>query len=141
MAAQIHERTAFEHEDRSIPRLIRDFTHETTALLRDEVDLARSEVSEKISQLGRGLTYLGAGALVLFAGLLVLLDAAVVALAEAIPPDQAWLSPLIVGGVVAIIGAIMLMSGRSRFSTAHLKPERTIEETRRNKELLKERLS
>lgn len=141
MAAELHEMSDFERQERSIPRLIRDFTHETTALLRDEVDLAKSELSEKISQLGTGLTYVGAGALVLFAGLLVLLDAAVVALAKIFPPDQLWLAPLIVGGVVVIIGAIMLVSGRSKVRVHNLKPQRTIEQARRDRELLKENLS
>jgi len=141
MAAELRQPSDFERHDRSIPRLIRDFTHETTALLRDEVDLAKSEVGEKISQLGSGLSYLGAGALVLFAGFLVLLAAAVIGLEQVLPPDKPWLAALIVGGIVALVGIIMVSSGRSKVRPENLKPDRTLHENRRDRELLKERLS
>ncbi|MFN2329984.1 MAG: phage holin family protein, partial [Chromatocurvus sp.] len=93
MAANFDDERTFNRESRSIPQLIRDFTHEITALVRDEVNLARGEVSEKISQTGKGITRLGMGALVLFAGLLGLMDAAVVGLLPAMPPQQPWLAP------------------------------------------------
>lgn len=141
MAANFDEARAFNREGRSIPQLIRDFTGDVTALVRDEVDLAKSEVSEKISQLGSGLTWLGIGALVLFAGLLVLLDAATVGLLLVLPPEQPWLAPLIVGGVVFIIGLIMLASGRGKVNAHNLKPQRIIEEARRDKRLIKEKVS
>lgn len=131
----------YKTANRSIPQLIRDFTRETTALVRDEVDLAKSEVTDKISQLGSGMSTLVIGALVFFAGLLVLLDAAVAALLQVIPPDQVWLAPLIVGGVVFLIGAIMLASGRSKLKAENLKPQRTLNEMHQDKTLVKEKLS
>lgn len=140
MSAQFEER-ADDVKGRSIPQLFRDFTSESSNLLRDELALAKAEMSEKISEVGDGISSLGAGALVLFAGFLVLLDAVVLLLMKVISPDNAWLSPLIVGGVVAIIGAIMLANGRSRMKARNLKPRETLAEVKRDGKLLKEKLS
>ncbi|MDT8386565.1 MAG: phage holin family protein [Thiogranum sp.] len=137
MSAEMHDTKAFQRENRSIAQLIRDFTRESTALVQDEVDLAKAEVSEKISQLGSGLRNLGMGALVLFAGLLVLLDAAVAGLLMVIPLEQAWAAPLIVGGVVALIGLIMLLSGRNKVRAPNLKPQQTLDEVRRDRRLFR----
>ncbi len=138
MSAEMHDTKGFHRESRSIAQLIRDFTHESTALVQDEVDLAKAEVSEKISQLGSGLRNLGMGALVLFAGLLVLLDAAVAGLLMVIPLEQqAWAAPLIVGGVVALIGLIMLLSGRKKVRAKNLKPQQTLDEVRRDSRLFR----
>lgn len=137
MSAEMHDTKVFHRESRSIAQLIRDFTHESTALVQDEVDLAKAEVSEKISQLGSGLRNLGMGALVLFAGLLVLLDAAVAGLLKVIPLEQAWAAPLIVGGVVALIGLIMLLSGRKKVRAKNLKPQQTLDEVRRDSRLFR----
>ncbi len=141
MAANFDDERAFSREGRSIPQLIRDFAYEITALVRDEVDLAKREVSDNISQLGKGLSWFGLGALVFFAGLLVLLDAAVAGLLLVLPPGQPWLAPLIVGGVVLIIGALMLVGGRGKVRTHTLKPQRTLEEARRDHRLIKEKMS
>jgi hypothetical protein len=141
MSAQLNEHDLGPDGSRSILQLLRDFTRETTALLRDEVDLAKTEVSEKIGRLGSGLVYLGAGALVAFAGLLLLLDAAVVALLGAFPELPVWAGPLIVGGIVLLVGAIMLSSGRSRLEVRDMAPQAAISEMRRDREMVREKLS
>lgn len=128
-----------EKSERSIPSLLSDFSHQLTTLVQKEVELAKSEVSEKISQVQSGATSLVLGGAVLFAGLLVLLQAAVYGLYELIESwaPGPWLSPLVVGAVVLIIGLIMLQQGRKR-----LKPEnitdfpKTTESLRRDKEFV-----
>ncbi len=126
---------------RSVPRLMRDFIGEVSALLRDEARLAREEMNDNLAHLRSGLLFMGAGALVLLAGVVVLLDAAVVALMPYVPSDALWLAPLIVGGVVALIGLGMLLSGRSQVSPSTLVPERTVHQSERDQQMLKERLS
>ena len=141
MSAQLKEHDLGPAAGRSVLQLLRDFTSETTALLRDEVDLAKTEVSEKIGRLGSGLVYLGAGALVAFAGFLVLLDAAVVAIIGAFPEMPLWAGPLIIGGVVVLVGAIMLASGRSKLDVRGLDPSAAMAENRRDRALVREKLS
>ena len=125
---------------RSIPRLLRDFIAELTALMRDEVALAKGEVKQNISALSSGLLVVGAGALVALAGFIVLLDALVVAILPAMPDGAPWLSPLIVGGIVLLIGIAMLASGRSKLSPSTLRPDETLEETREDRRMLKEHM-
>ncbi len=134
-------RAEFERQSRSIPQLIRDFTHESTALVRDEVELAKNEVAEKLSDLESGITNQGAGALVLFGGFLVFLDAVVLWLMEVFSADHAWLSPLVVGVAVMIIGGMILANGRSKLKAHKLTPRRTVEQVRRDGQMLREKLS
>lgn len=141
MHAQLKEPSQYESHNRSFPQLLRDFSHEATALIRDEMDLARSEITQKINQLGSGMTFLVVGGLVFFAGILVLLDAAVIALLQVLPPTEPWVAPLLVGGVVFLIGAMMLYSGRNKVKAKNLKPERTLKEMRHDRELFKEKTS
>jgi hypothetical protein len=139
-------REAREHDmpradGRPLSGLFSDLWRETTALVQDEIELARADMTEKVSQAATGAQTLLIGGAVLFAGLIVLLFAAVGGLALAFPPDIAqWLSPLIVGGVVAVIGGIAVASGRSKMKARNLKPERTIESLRRDRHMAKEHL-
>jgi drug/metabolite transporter (DMT)-like permease len=94
-----------------------------------------------MSQVGSGLATLIIGGFVLFAGLLKLLDAAIFGIAELLPPDLTpWLAALIVGVIVAIIGAVMLQKGRSNLQSGNLAPRRTAESLRRDKEFAKEQV-
>ena len=128
-------------EDRSFGSLFAELTQETTTLVQQEVALAKAEMSEKISQVGSGLATLIIGGFVLFAGLLKLLDAVIFGIAELLPPDLTpWLAALIVGGIVAIIGAVMLQKGRSNLKSTNLAPQRTAESLRRDKEFAKEQV-
>lgn len=127
--------------DRSIGTLVSELSQETTTLLQQEIALAKTEMSEKVSQVSTALVSLALGGIVLFAGILVLLDAAVFGLSEVMPPDLTpWLPALIVGVVVAIIGAIMLQKGRSNLKTSNLMPQRTATSLQRDKNMVKEQV-
>lgn len=127
--------------DRSIGTLVSELSQETTTLLQQEIALAKTEMSEKVSQVSTALVSLALGGLVLFAGLLVLLDALVYGLSEIMPPDLTpWLPALIVGVVVAIIGAVLLQKGRSNLQTSSLMPQRTATSLQRDKNMVKEQV-
>lgn len=128
-------------DDRSIGTLVSELSQETTTLLQQEIALAKTEMSEKVSQVSTALVSLALGGLVLFAGLLVLLDAIVFGLSEIMPPDLTpWLPALIVGIVVAIIGAVLLQKGRSNLQTSNLIPQRTATSLQRDRDMVKEQV-
>lgn len=126
-------------EQRSLPGLFSDLWRETSTLVHDEVELARAEISEKVSQVGTGVAAIAVAGAILFAGFLILLFAAVGALALMLPAELApWLAPLIVGVVVLVIGFIALAKGRSELKSTNLKPQRTLDSLRRDRDLVKE---
>lgn len=116
--------------ERSVAALLGDLSREVRLLFRRESELARAELREKLGQAGSGATQLGTGAMVSFAGVLVLLAAAVLGLDVYL--RQAWLSSLIVGGAVTLIGLIMLARARSNLRAEQLAPERTMTSVQRD---------
>lgn len=121
---------------RSLIGLFSDLWRETSTLVREEAQLARAEISEKVTQVESAAVSLAVGGAILFAGVLVLLFAAVAGLAQVLPPDSAaWLSPLIVGMIVVVVGAIMLAKGRANLRASSLKPTRTANSLSRDAEL------
>jgi hypothetical protein len=64
--------------------------------------------------------------------------AAVFGLANWIEP---WLSALIIGAIIVIIGIVMLMKGRSNMRASNLAPDRTLDSARKDAELAKSEVS
>lgn len=126
---------------RSLAGLFSDLWRDTSVLVQDEVELARVEMAEKVSQVGSGIATIAVAGAILFAGFLLLLLAAVAVLALVLPPDRAaWLSPLIVGGVIVAIGLAALASGRKELKTDRPRPSRTMTSLRRDRDLVKEHI-
>ncbi len=125
--------------DRSIGGLIRDLTYELTSLVSKEAELAKAEASEKVSQFGAGIAALAVAVVLLVVGLEELTDAATVGVGYLLPQAMVpWLAPLIVGGVIAILGLILLMKGRSNLQPLNLAPNRTTESLRKDKAVAQE---
>lgn len=134
-------------DGRSITGLLRELRDETTILLRQEVALAKTEISEKASRAGRNAAYLATGGLIVYAGALFLLLAATAALLvglEAMGVDRGitlWLAPLIVGGVVALVGYGLVQKGITTLKHESLVPEKTKESVQENKQWLQDRMT
>jgi xanthine/uracil permease len=126
-------------ENRSIGELLRDLANDSANLVRQELVLARTEAQDKLHQSITAIMALVAGALLAFAALIVLLDALVYGLAEA--GLERWLAALIVGGVVAAIGFILVRKGQNDLSATRLAPERTVANVRKDMNLVKEHAS
>jgi hypothetical protein len=122
---------------RSIPELIGDLVRDIGELVRSEGRLMRAELREAGERMAAGAEMIGAGAVILLVALLVLVQAVVIALAEWVGPGFA---ALIVGGVLAILGAVLIALGRKDLSASSLVPERTIEQTSRDARLAREKL-
>lgn len=121
----------------SLGELFTALTTDMTTLVRKEVELARTETVEKISKATRSVVFMIAGGMLAYAGLIGLIIAAIVALANVM---DLWLSALIVGLVVIIIGAILLQSGRSMLQRLSLVPEKTVESIKESTEWAKEQV-
>jgi hypothetical protein len=121
----------------SVAELLKALTHETSTLVRQEVQLASAEIGQKVT---RGAQDMGAvllGGSIAHAGLLVLLGAAVVAL---LPWVSLLMAALLVGGVALLSGGALLMSGLASLKKLDVTPEETVKSLRQNKAWLKEQL-
>jgi hypothetical protein len=122
-------------DERSLGELFGDLTQQLGTLVRQEVQLARTEMTAKAGRVGRDVASLAAGAAILYAGFLGLMIAAILLLATLGLP--AWVSALIVGAVVAIIGVVLVMRGRDALQKEELVPERTIRTLKEDAEAVK----
>lgn len=139
MDADNRNRTEDTTSSSSFSSLFTSLTNDVTSLVRNEVELAKAEMSEKTSQAAGGVGAIAAAGAVMLCGFLVLLAAAVFGLNTVLPPETTpWLSALIVGVVVLIIGFIMLQSGRKKLKAQNLMPDRTMASFRNDKELGKQ---
>src|SRR3954468_5238954 len=105
-----------ETDSRSLSTLLADLTQQGSALIQTELQLLRAEVSEKVAQAGTASVEVLAGALCLFAALIILLQALVVALTR-LGLSADWAS-LLVGIVVAVLGAVLVRNGTAQLSPA-----------------------
>ena len=111
----------------SFGTLMSDLARDVGTLVSDETKLAKAEMSEKTGQLATGVGSIATAGAVLMSGFLVLLAAAVYGLNNVLPPQLTpWLSALIVGGIVLVVGLIMLKVGREKLKARNLMPEHTI---------------
>lgn len=119
----------------TVPHLLRQLTSEVTTLFSKEVSLARAEVRETVHGVKTGVISLLTGSIVLLAGVIVLLMAAVYGLATTM---QLWTAALIVGGAVTLVGLIMVASGKNKLDADALKPHRTVDSIREDRDALKD---
>ncbi len=135
----------FVHDARSGARpgtppvtgLFRNLVDDLARLVSMEIRLARSEVGESVGRLKGGIASVAAGGAVLFAGCLVLLGAAVMFIAQFV---ALWIAALIVGGIVAIIGVVMLQAGKKRFEAGAFVPERTLDSLQTDQSMIRSKL-
>jgi hypothetical protein len=121
------------HDGHTIAELLRDLREETVTLAKQEVALAKSEMKEKAAIVTRNVVYIAAGGLVAYAGLIFLIFAGMRLLTFGLinagfaASTAAWLSPALIGLVVAIIGGVLILKGKRAFSKETLVPKKTIQ--------------
>lgn len=133
-------------DDRSIGQLLKELTHETSTLLKQEVDLAKTEMSEKASRMGTNLGAVAVGGSVALLGAIALLLAVIYGLGAILnnflsPETASWLAPLIVGGILAAVGYSMIKKALDTLKRESLTPEKTTQSLQENKEWLKQKIS
>lgn len=125
-----------DRESQSAFALLRRLVDELTTLIRQELSLATAEISRSMRVMLTGAASIAAGGAVLFMGCLALLAAAVLGLATVLAP---WLAALVIGAAVTLIGAVLVMVGVRSLDPSTLKPSRTAESLRRDKDVITRR--
>jgi uncharacterized membrane protein YqjE len=110
--------------DPSLGELFGTLTSDLGELVRSEMELARVEIREEAAKAGRAAGLLAAGGLIAYLGLGLLAMAAAWGLAEVV--DAGW-AFLIVGLVVAAIGAVVVIKGRDQLREVRPVPDETVE--------------
>jgi hypothetical protein len=139
-AAAARDRIIYESgtgEDKSIAQLLGELIADAQELMRKEVLLAKLEVKEEINKAKDGAISLGIGGVVAAIGGLLLIQMLVHFLATVVGIPL-WVSYLIVGGLLAIVGVVLLLRGKSRVTAIDPVPHETIESVRKDVEWIKE---
>jgi xanthine/uracil permease len=126
-------------DDRSLGELFGDLVRDMGILVRQEVSLATTELTYKATRVGRQLALLTVGGLVAYAGLLAIIAAVIILLAGAGLPW--WLAALIVGVVVAVIGAVLVQRGLAAMKRVDLAPRQTLQTLKEDTQWAKEQMS
>jgi cytochrome c-type biogenesis protein CcmH/NrfG len=123
-------------EERSFGELLGELSEDVSMLMRQEVRLARAEMSQTLSRATSDVVKLGAGALVALAGGLTVVAALVLGLIAL--GLAAWVSALIIGGLLGLTGYLMLRNGLRDLKRVDPTPHRTVETLRDDLEWVKE---
>lgn len=116
--------------------LLKGLADDATTLVRQEVLLAKQEVTEGLTSTAKAsILLVVAGVLALY-GFGFLLGSASGAVG-----GPAWRGPLIVGGGLAIIAAILALAGRSRLKKSKVGPTKATAELKQTANGLKEEIS
>ena len=131
--------------DRSLGELLRDLSNETSALLRKEVELAKTEMSEKASKVGGDVGKIALGAAMAFLGGLAVLYAVIMGLTALLdtflPLGVAvWLAPLIVGGILVMLGYGRASKAIADLKGTSLAPRQTTQSLQENKQWLQAKI-
>jgi len=130
-----------------LPDLIRELRDETATLVGQEISLAKAEIAEKARRLGRDVIYMAAGVALAYAALVLLLLAARDFLFSGMVDGGVsvgvaiWLSPLIVGLVVGVVGWVLVNQGKKKLADEGITPEKTAQSLREEKNWLKHKIA
>jgi len=111
-------------EERSLGELLGELTSEITTLVRQEATLAKTELGQKAARVGKDVGFLAAGGAVAYAGLLAIIASIIAMLAHVMPW---WAAALLVGVVVASVGAFLVTRGLAALKREDLTPHATLE--------------
>jgi hypothetical protein len=119
----------------SIGELFGELTRETGTLIRQQMELARLELSQRVSRLGKGLTRVVIGGALATGGLLAIVAGIVLAVTAMGVP--AWVSALVVGAALALVGYLLAQQAITAMSREDLTPQATLETLTENAEWIK----
>jgi uncharacterized membrane protein YqjE len=127
-----------ERQDASVAELVKQLSEQTSALARQEIELAKVELTQKGKSAAFGAGMFGGAGVVGLYAVGAFVAAAILGLATAV---DAWLAALIVGVVLAAVGGILVLTGRNKVQEATPPaPEGAIETTKEDVDVVKERV-
>jgi uncharacterized membrane protein YqjE len=118
-------------EQQSLGTLVTGIVEDLQNIVRGELALAKTELKEEAAGIGRGVGMLAAGAIVGLVAFIFLMLGVTYLINRWL---TMWQSAAIVGAALLIIALILLMSGRSKVSSANLTPTRTIDSLKEDQE-------
>jgi hypothetical protein len=121
--------------EQPLPELISQLSSDLTLLVRQEIALAKREAEDKLRLVKAEALAVSIGGVLLHVGLLVLVAAGVLALAEVLP---AWAAALIVGGVLAVAGVVLLAQAKARLAEWDPTPKEALRSLERDVDAVKE---
>jgi hypothetical protein len=113
-------------QERTVGELFGQLTQDLGLLVRQEAQLAKSEMQTKLSRAIANLVSLAAGGVVALIGALGLTAGVILLLIDPVGLDP-WLAGLLVGGLLAGVGAVMLRGGLRALKDIDPTPRRTVE--------------
>ena len=124
-------------ENKPLGDLFGDLASEVSELVRKEVALAKLEVGQKAKYVGRNIGYLVVGGAVAYAAMLAVIAGIVMLLAKVMPH---WGAALLVGGVVAVVGWLLVSKALSALQETDMTPEQTVETLKEDAAWVKQQL-
>lgn len=126
-----------DHSQKSVGTLVFDVSEKTSALIREEFELAKAEVTEKVTKLLRGsVVGIAAGAFA-FLALILIMDGIAWLLNEEVFDGKTWPGFLVEAAIFLLIAAgAGLFAYRSVQAGAPPVPEQAIEEAKLTKTML-----
>jgi putative copper export protein len=124
-------------DERSISALFGELSQDVALLVRQEAQLAKTEMQQKLSKVTADLVSLATGGVVALVGGLALTAALILLLIDPVGIDP-WLAALLVGGVLAIAGWVMLQRGLKDLKRTDPTPRRTVESIKEDIQWAKE---
>ena len=130
--------TTTTRDDRPVKELVSELATQTSALVRQELELAKLELTEKGKKAGLGAGMFGGAGLMAIFGLGALTACAILALATAV---DAWLAAAIVAVAYFVIAGVLALMGKKEAQQATpLAPQQAIETTKEDIEVTKARV-
>ena len=124
----------------SLGGLIRGILMDLRTLIREEIALARVEIREQATRVRAAAMSFGIAVGALLFGGAFLLIALAMGIADLLH-WPAWAGFLIVAAILALIGGVMLSSGRRQLHEVRAVPEETVTTLKENSEWIAKRLS
>lgn len=130
----------------NIADLLRKLRDDVLSLLSEEVALAKTEVSENLSRTGRNVGYLAVGGLIASSALMLVFMATGYLIADLFarrgvdPGMAAFLGFFIVALIVGAVSAILIVKALKCLGANSIKPEKTVQSLREDKEWAQSKL-
>jgi hypothetical protein len=122
----------------TLAQLVSELVSDAKQLLRQEVALAKHEIHEEVRKTKIAVVSLGAGiAIAALGGLLLIIM--LVHLLNALTDLPLWACYGIVGGMCALVGVVLLYTGKKQMARIDMVPQQTVETMRENVRWIKEK--